>query len=385
MPMRQVKPNIEGYTLTLPSRKFNDDLLNSEGDLAYAKEQFPRVFPLLDHPELREQFRVFEAAANKARGIVRLLGVMSVACGAVALLSTAAEPFLHGIAGRKLWSTAVELLLIAAAVASGMGLLLGPWRKRWLEARFMTERLRQWHFQLLVRKGAEIEEAFGQPSPEKIENFQERRKQWLNEFLHEHLGKLDSHVTTLASDPDDSSGDWLLSPKTGYAEASQILPDICEAYRRLRIKHQFDYVTHKLSEDRDRPHWQFLNWPVLRQEAAIRSVVSFCFYAALLCSIAVIANQWLGFRPGYAPHLGSMALIIAIVGIAFRTVQDGLGISRDIERYRDYRGRTRRLRVAFESEPKLHERLKIMEELELESVNEMRGFLRTHREAVFVL
>lgn len=369
-----------------PTRRvFNDDLLNNEGDLEYAKEQFPRVFQLLDHPELREQFRVFEAAANRARGIVRFLGLMAVACGAVALLSTAAEPFLHGIAGKKLWSTAFELLTIAAAIISGMSLLLGPWRKRWLEARFMTERLRQWHFQLLVRKGAEIEEAFGQPSPEKIQHFQAKRKQWLGEFLHEHLGKLDSQFTLLANDPDDASGDWLLNPKTKYADNSHILADICEAYYRLRIKHQFDYATHKLSEDQDKPHWRFLSWPVLRQEAAIRSVVSFCFYAALFCSVAVIVNQWLDFRPAYAPHLGGLALMVAIVGVAFRTVQDGLGISKDIERYRDYRGKTRRLRVAFENEPDLHERLEVMEELEIESVDELRGFLRTHREAAFVL
>ncbi len=383
--MKQVQPSVDRNLAMPPERKCNDDLLNNEGDLAYAKQQFPRVFPLLDHPELREQFSVFEATANKARGVVRLLGFMAVVCGALALLSTAAEPFLHGIAGKKLWSTAFEGLLIAAAVVSGMSLLLGPWRKRWLEARFMTERLRQWHFQLLVRKGAEIEEAFGQPSPYKLEEFQARRKLWFSEFLHEHLGKLDSHVTSLANDPDDGFGDWLLNPKTGYADNSQILPDICEAYHRLRIKHQFDYATHKLSEDQDKPHWRFLSWPVLRQEAAIRSVVSFCFYAAILCSVAVIVNQWLDFRPRYAPHLGGMALMIAIVGVAFRTVQDGLGISKDIERYRDYRGKTRRIRVAFEAESNLHERLEIMAELELESVNELRGFLRTHREAAFVL
>ena len=366
-------------------RVFNDDLLMSKGDLQYAKEQFQEVFHVLDHPELRHKFKEYEAAANRAHGWVHGLGFTAVVCGTAALLSTATEPFWHGAPYERLLNTIFELFGMAAALIAGMSLLLGPWRKRWLEARFMTERLRQWHFQVLIRKGHEIEASFGLPSTQRIQVFQDQRKQWFTDFLQEHRGKLNSHVTLLANDPDDSSSDWLLNPKTNYPATSYILPHVFEAYHRLRIKHQLDYATNKLSDDKDKPHWRFLSWPASRQETTIRSVVSFCFYAALLCSIAVILNQWTHFRPQYAPHLGSMALVIAIVGVACRTVQDGLGISGDIERYRDYRGKVRRLRLAFENTSDPSERLKIMEELELEVVDELRGFLRSHREAAFVL
>jgi hypothetical protein len=373
------------FTAATSERKFNDDLLINDGDLQYAKEQFPEVFHLLDHPELREKFRAYETTANKARGYVHILGLLAVVCATVALMSIAVGPFFHGMVHEKMLSTLFELLLMIAAVIAGMSLLVGPWRKRWLEARFMTERLRQWHFQGPVRRGGEVEASCDHANPKAIQTFQEQRRRWFADFLQEHVGKEDSRLALLANDPDDFSSDWLLDSKTEYSAASETLHRVCEAYYRLRVKHQLDYATHKLAEDRDKPHWRFLSWPILRQESSLHSVVSFCFYAALICSIAMIINQWTGFRPHYASHLGSIALMVAIVGVAFRTIQDGLGISKDIERYRDYRGKVRRLRQAFETAPNPSQRLKIMEELELETVNELRGFLRTHRDAAFVL
>jgi len=34
-------------------RSFNDDLLRNPGDLEYARNQFPGLFCVLDHPDLR--------------------------------------------------------------------------------------------------------------------------------------------------------------------------------------------------------------------------------------------------------------------------------------------------------------------------------------------
>ena len=66
----------------------------------------------------------------------------------------------------------------------------------------MTERLRQWHFQLLVRKGSEIEALLGQPTPKSLETFKAERKKLFDGFLHDFVGKLDSRMDTLANDPD---------------------------------------------------------------------------------------------------------------------------------------------------------------------------------------
>jgi hypothetical protein len=365
-------------------RVFNDDLLTNPGDLKYAESQFPETFQLLDHPELRHTFATYEQTANRARAWVRWLGLLAVASGTIALLSAATEPLWHYLEYEKVLTIIFELCGLLAAIVAGGSLWLGPWRKRWLESRFMTERLRQWHFQLLIRKGSEIEALLGQPTPKSLETFKAQRKKWFDDFLHDFVGKLDSRMDSLANDPDFSS-DWLHQPPTHFSNNCHTLAHVFEVYRRLRFDHQYDYATHKLSESTDRPLWQFLKWPLLRQESAIRGWVSFCFIAALLCSVGVIVNRYFEINPSIAPYLGGTTLAIAIVGVALRTIQEGLGITKDIERYRDYRGKVRRSLLYFDETTDQHKKLRLMEEMELAAVDELRGFLRTHRNAAFVL
>ncbi len=365
-------------------RVFNDDLLINSGDLQYAKDQFPEVIHLLDHPEMRSTFTRYERMANKARVWVRSLGLLAVASGTIALLSAATDPLWHHLKCEEVLTIVFEFCGLGAALIAGCSLWLGPWRKRWLESRFMTERLRQWHFQLLVRKGSEIEALLSQHTPKALEIFKAQRKKWFDDFLHEYEGKIDSRMDSLVGDPDFSS-DWLHHHPTGFNNNSQALTHVFETYHRLRFNHQYDYATHKLSESSDRPFWQFLKWPLVRQESAIRGCVSFCFIAALLCSVVIIMNRYFEIKPRIAPYLGGATLGIAIVGVAFRTIQDGLGITKDIERYRDYRGKVRRLLLYFEETDDQHRKLRLMEDMEIAVVDELKGFLRTHREAAFVL
>jgi hypothetical protein len=372
-----------GAELKMNERVFNDDLLMNPGDFQYAKHQFPGVFDILDHPELREEFRKYDRIANRAKVHVRWLGIVAVTSASVALLSTATEPLWQNLPGAGRLRVIFEICgLIAAIIASG-SLWLGPWRKRWLEGRFMTERLRQWHFQLLVCKGSEIEALLNQRTSKSLEDFRSSRKIWFDDFLHEYAGKLDSRMDSLTSDPDFAS-DWL-HRRTAYSHDSSALKMVSDPYRRLRVNHQYDYATHKLSEATDHPFWQFLKWPLLRQDSAIRAAVSFCFVVALLSSVGIIINRYFDVRPGLDSYLGISALVTAILGIAFRTVQEGLGITRDIERYRDYRGKVRRILLFFEETEDLQQRIQLMQEMELMVVDELRGFLRTHRGATFIL
>jgi hypothetical protein len=364
-------------------RIFNDDLLVNEGDVRHAKQQFPEVFEILDHPELREEFRKYDRTANRARLFVRWIGISAVISAAVALLSTATESLWHNVSYAGKLGIVFAMCGLAASVIASGGLWLGPWRKQWMEGRFMTERLRQWHFQLLICKGSEIEELLSQRTPEAFLEFKRLRKVWFEDFLHEYKRKLDSRMDAFTSDPDYGS-DWL-HQRTKYSQGSDALRTICEPYLQLRINHQYDYATHKLSEAIDHPFWQFLRWPLLRQDSAMRGAVSFCFVVALLSSVGIILNNYFEVIPELDSYLGIAALVAAILGVAFRTVQEGLGITREIEHYRDYRGKVRRLLVFFNERNDLQQRLQLMQEMELMIVDELRGFLRTHRGATFAL
>ena len=79
------------------------------------------------------------------------------------------------------------------------------------------------------------------------------------------------------------------------------------------------------------------------------------------------------------------ALALALIGAALRTLQEGLAPDKEIERYNDYRGRTSQLRDRFEHTTEMQERIHLMEDLEVASVEEMKGFVRTHHNARFVL
>ena len=365
-------------------RVFNDDLLINPGDLQHARDQFPETFAVLDHPQLRSVFSQYERVANSARLWVRWLGLFAVIAAAIALLSTATEPLWHHVKYQNVITAVFELCGLGGAIIAGGTLWLGPWRQEWLESRFMTERLRQWNFQLLVRRGQEIEALLAQPTGEALQNFQAQRKKWFDDFLHEHEGKLDSRMDSLANDP-EFSGEWLFPNAIKFSENSNALRHLLEAYRRLRFDHQYDYATHMLSESTDCGFWQFLKWPLLQQERIVQGAVSFCFIATLLCSAGIIVNGYFHIRPTLDPYLAIFTLVIAIVGVALRTLQDGLGISKDIERYRDYRGKILRLRACFEETRDQDRKIRMMEELELAAVDELKGFLRTHQHAAFVL
>src|ERR1017187_9454082 len=102
-------PNFNTPSMPLAGgRVFNDDLLTNPGDLEYAKDQFPEVFHLLDHPELRSTFAKYEQMANKARTWVRWLGLLAVAFGTIALLSAAIEPLWHQLKCEKLLTIIFE-------------------------------------------------------------------------------------------------------------------------------------------------------------------------------------------------------------------------------------------------------------------------------------
>jgi len=363
-------------------RKFNDDLLTNIGDLHYAKSQFPRVFALLDHEELRSVFLQYEIKANKAHSYVHRLGLAAVAFAALALLSAATQPLWSTLRYANIGIIVFELFGLLAALVAGTSLWVGPWRRRWLESRFMAERVRQWHFQMLVRKGHEVEVALAD-SASAVDAFRKLRQTWFSDFLHEYGGKLDSRMDSLANDP-DFSADWLHRP-TDFRFSDDIFNDLTEAYRRLRFSHQYDYSTYKLSTSIDDPPWHFLKWPLLRQQSTIQTAVSLCFVTAFLSSIAVILTRYFGLSRDVDVFLSCVTLVIAVLGIAFRTVQEGLAISKDIERYRDYRGKVRRLLLCFEETEDRSKKLRLMEELELAAVDELRGFLRAHREAGFAL
>src|SRR4051794_18013955 len=68
--------------------RFNDDLLISEHDQQLARTEYAEIYHVLDHPELREQFLLYDHVANEAKLWVHRMGLLAVLLAALALLGS---------------------------------------------------------------------------------------------------------------------------------------------------------------------------------------------------------------------------------------------------------------------------------------------------------
>lgn len=79
---------------------------------------------------------------------------------------------------------------------------------------------------------------------------------------------------------------------------------------------------------------------------------------------------------------------VGVVWLAFlgaRTLEEGFGVSREIERYEDYRTAVFDARERFRRAQTVQAKLRGIMDMERISFDEMRSFLRTNNESSFVL
>jgi hypothetical protein len=349
----------------------------------FPNKDFRKISHVLDNPKLRITFKSYEELANTARDRVRYLGFSAVLTSTIALIA---------LTTRSLWpvtpwtpwlATVVEVGGMLATIILVGGMWFGSLKRNWLENRFMTERLRQWHFQFMIRMGPLIERSC-ENGPEAISQFCNARDRLLDEFLNDYKDTKDSRLQSIIDNPFESVA-WLHKPGSQYEPNTRILKDILQAYEWLRFDKQYDYAAYKLETTTGAPIWKFLSWPPLVQRDLLSAASSACFVGALICAAALILGQIFFPSEEWERYVRTIAIVVAIVGIALRTIEDGLGLDGEIDRYREYRARIAFLYDRFNHTLDSKEQLQLMEGLELAAVEEMQDFLRTHLKARFVL
>ena len=92
-----------------------------------------------------------------------------------------------------------------------------------------------------------------------------------------------------------------------------------------------------------------------------------------------------GQNAGKIPNgiIGIIALLI--LNVATRAVQDGLAAPEELQRYNDYAGKIRYLLQRFDDSRDVDEKLLMMGEMERAALEELKGFLRAHFEARFIV
>src|ERR1022692_4212938 len=111
----------------------------------------PRVRLALHHPALLDLFIRYDEIANSKQRLFRIVGMTSLAFAGVSLVGISVELLLGALGPAVPWQVTMMLELLALmAIFLVLGLRLAGVREKWLTARFMTEQLRQWHFQMLL-------------------------------------------------------------------------------------------------------------------------------------------------------------------------------------------------------------------------------------------
>ena len=138
--------------------------------------------------------------------------------------------------------------------------------------------------------------------------------------------------------------------------------------------HQIGYADHMLRRD----HRLFSTAP--RDQAEVLSTLGF-LCVALLCAIHVGVILLVLFSPSTWSVVGaaasSIAILLALSGLAVRALEQGLQPEREVERYRQYRSALHAVRDRYDQAASQSEKIGYMREMERLSFDEMRNFLIT--------
>lgn len=367
-------------------KEFNTDLLLNDDDLKLTREKYPDIAHVLDHAELRAAFSEADVPANRAKIRSYRSGYYAVLCGVACLATAAATPLLHGISRDLLvgFSGLSALLGVISVVLLHSGSLHGSRKSTWMRKRFLTERIRQFFFQSLVCKLVVIIDSM-EGTKEAVERFEIVRATEFRSFLKQHseVGWLVSNLTGHI-DRDIAFDPWLF-------EDCQSLPNIdegkvapvLEAYRELRFKGQRDYANWMLRTSRAGVRVQGLS--LLQKRKVLHDLWSFLFISLVLIHVVILVGSVMGWGfIGYGiVHVTIIWIALAAIGV--RTLEHGMSLHSEIARYKEHRAEVIRLLHAFDEAKTVALKVEQMKRMEMESVRELRAFLRQHAESSFVI
>jgi hypothetical protein len=369
-----------------PGFPFNSDLLVSENDQAQARRLYPNVFFALDDAELRKVFEPLDTAANAAKTRSRTLGMLAVFLVLFGLVVGSTEPLYSKLLD-GLWSETIDIVSAIAGIGGGLiggfGVMFGESKNRWLEKRYLTERLRQLHFQTLLARAASILKA---ADGEDKSGFFGARAEDLARFRMERLEPVAAMLGAIVEDL-SPEGAWIFrQPADPPPPDAKHLDEFLTALAHLRIAHQLNFTKLKL-----RTSGLSLLAAPRRQVAVFSSTALWCVAAVL------VLHMWLLLAGFHSTSVASaknggvfetvliLAPALALVALAARALEDGFQSRAEVERYRQYGSALQLVHDRFEATDDPLAKLRTLFELEELSFEEMCNFLKSYHEARFVM
>jgi hypothetical protein len=366
----------------------NSDLLIEEVDRKFFARHHPEFAPIFDWPELRSLFGEYAATAASARKRSRAAGVFAVASGFLSLMVAATVPLAEELtknSGIPRLRTQAVFGAIAAALAiisvliGYTQVLTGKTKIRWLTNRFWTERIRQFHFQLIVNHLTELVAAVKSRSD--MLNWLDFRSKELDQFQHEYLRGVEDRIHHLHVDEAEDRP-WLSEewdqPGPLPAESPE-LDRLLKILEQQRFGIQQRYAERKLLNGWHSPETRD-QW-VLKLSDALTAVL---LLATITVGIGSLAALVFGANPIFRVIAGLVAAVSSCSIVAMRALKEGLLFGADAERYRWYLARLRALHGKFEHAD-LEQKVNLLRELERAAYQEMRRFILSGMQARFII
>ena len=381
--------------------RYNDDLLIEEKPRERARREFPELFHVLDDEKLRLKFNDKDTEANAAKRVSQAWGVCAVVLALLSLLGGSSEVIWAN--ARPPWPAIIAIVSslfgLSAILIAAFGILHGKRKDLWLTDRLMTERFRQFHFQSFVFDLQEIvqsldgEDAAAAYTAKRDERFQEL----LDNLENKGLGD-----TAKVIAPEKRPQIWVHN--SGWDEpqwpAGQLPADrlgiAFKAYDTFRFSEQIGYAEYMLRErnlpGKDSPSKKSrLPWypgmyqPMKVKRRALQFVWQLSLTSLVLFELFILVAHICGshFANSSWAHVG--VVWSALVAIATKTLSDGLALTREIERYEEYLAVMSELARAFKEPGTDQHKWRLMVETEKASFEEMREFIRSNQEAIFIM
>lgn len=337
---------------------------------------YPQYLFAFSDPDLQQLFSPLDKAALKAKTRARHWGLTAVGLLSVALIAAAFDILFHS----QEWFNWVIILAgmagILGVVIGFAGVMTAGAKQEWLRQRYICERIRQVHFQTLVRWAPMIIEAAR--SGDKTKFLAERAKRNAT-FRARVVGAAKANLANIVSD-NDTDGPWLVDDVPGPIPPGPDSEAYFDALDELRIRHQLDYARMQLTPDA-----RLIPRTPIERARLLSGVATFCVVAILVLHFAAIAGAVKILNEESKAWIHVLTLSLAVAALAARTIEEGLQAHHEVERYRAYSSALRIVRDRFKNARTDEEKRDALQELEEVSFEEMVNFLKSHHEARFVM
>jgi hypothetical protein len=346
----------------------NDDVLQTQAARAALGAQHPAALRVLDWPELRGLFAIYDPPATRDGRSDRRLSLLSLGVATLGLVLAIASPLAIGA------ERVIEMLAAAMAFA-GLAIMgvykFGTGSKaRALAHRFGAERVRALYFQAVVNNLDLAARAMADDAALGV--WTSARARMLCDLPAPE--DLPGQIPKLAGPVDDDAETWVSpawsaspDPPQPSAELNLLLPLL----RGQRLDGQIDYLERKLSDSLGAPG---------QRAGLVRGLSLLLLGAAgvtgLMAAVLVLAmgRKWWGADVRLALEVMAGAIVAAM---ALGVVNDGQLLAGDARRYAAFFAALSKARFQFDTGG-VPEKLAALREAEIVCYRDLREFVGSH-------